>query len=168
MRSRRCGRWCGPRCDKGNPAARRVRKATDLLEVARLPNRGENMRRFRTDAASVAPLNRLGAEPDQVHLEPDGLQPDANRSSFALSRSPELLAALLRVFVLTGEGLAGVTRSQVAVRWLITAVAVAFTILLIVAGNAYAVPDKDGDGMRNDRDTCLKVANPDQTKVAGT
>jgi hypothetical protein len=35
--------------------------------------------------------------------------------------------------------------------------AVAFTILLIVAGNAYAAPDKDGDGMRNDRDTCLRI-----------
>jgi hypothetical protein len=138
-----------------------VRKATDLSEVAGLPNRGENMRRYVPDA-SVAPLNRLGAEPDQAHSEPDGLQPDANRSAFALSRSPELLAALLRVFVLTGEDLAGVTRSQVAVRWLITAVTVAFTILLIVAGNAYASPDKDGDGIRNNRDTCLKVANPEQ------
>jgi hypothetical protein len=44
------------------------------------------MRRYVPDAASVAPLNRLGAEPDQDHSDPDGLQPDANRSAFALSR----------------------------------------------------------------------------------
>ena len=115
------------------------------------------MRRYVPEAASVAPPTRLAAEPDQGHSEPDELQPDANRSAFALSRSPELLAALLRGFVLTGESLAGPTRSQVAVRWLITALAVAFTILLIVAGNAYASPDKDGDGIRNNRDTCLSI-----------
>jgi hypothetical protein len=40
LRRKRCGRRRGPRCDKGNPAARRVRKATDLQEVAGLPNRG--------------------------------------------------------------------------------------------------------------------------------
>jgi hypothetical protein len=37
------------------------------------------MRRYAPDAASVAPLIRLDAEPD-------GLQPDANRSAFAPSR----------------------------------------------------------------------------------
>jgi hypothetical protein len=70
--------------------------------------------------------------------------------------------------VLTGEGLAGPTRSQAGVRWLITGAALAFATLLVAAGNAYAVRDEDGDGMRNDRDTCPKVANPDQTKVSGT
>lgn len=30
-----------PRCEKGNPAARRVRKAKDLSEEAGLPNRRE-------------------------------------------------------------------------------------------------------------------------------
>jgi hypothetical protein len=43
------------------------------------------MSRYVPDAASVAPLNRLGAEPDQVPSEPDGLQPDAYRSPFAIS-----------------------------------------------------------------------------------
>ena len=118
------------------------------------------MRRYVPEAASVAPPTRLAAEPDQGHSEPDELQPDANRSAFALSRSPELLAALLRGFVLTGESLAGPTRSQVAVRWLITALAVAFTILLIVAGNAYAAPDKDGDGIPNTSDQCPKKPGP--------
>jgi hypothetical protein len=168
MRSRRCGRRCGPRCEKGNPAVRWVRKATDLSEVAGLPNRGENMRRYvGPDAASATPQYRQGDEPDQVDPVPDGLQPDANRSAFALSRSLELLAALLLAFVGTGEGLARAARSQVAVRWLIAAVAVAFTILLIVAGNAYATPDKDRDGVLNGRDTCLKVVNPDQADLDG-
>jgi len=85
MRSRRCGRRYGPRCEKGNPAARRVRKATDLSEVAGLPNRGENMRRYvEPEAASVAPPYPQGAEPDQVHSESDVLQPDANGSALTL------------------------------------------------------------------------------------
>jgi hypothetical protein len=62
---------------------------------------------------------------------------------------------LLRAFVLAGENLAGATRSRSAVRWIITVVA--FTVLLIVAGNAYASPDKDGDGIHSDRDTCLRT-----------
>jgi hypothetical protein len=157
MRSRRCGRLGGPRCEKGNPAARRVRKATDLSEVAGLPNGGEYMNRYAPDA-SVAPPNRMDAEPDQVHPEPDESQPEANRS--APSGSPGPLVALLRVFVLAGENLAGVTRSRSAVRWTITVVA--FSILLVVAGNAYASPDKDSDGIHNGRDICLKVANPNQ------
>src|ERR687894_1784043 len=102
---------------------------------------GENMNRYAPDA-SVAPPNRLDAEPAQVHPEPGEVQHEANRSAFALSGSPGPLVALLRVFVLAGENLAGVTRSRSAVRWTITVVA--FSILLGVAGNAYASPDKDG------------------------
>jgi hypothetical protein len=120
------------------------------------------MNRYAPDA-SVAPPNRMDAEPDQVHPEPDESQPEANRS--APSRSPGPLAALLRVFVLAGENLAGAFRSRLAVRWLITVVA--FSILLVVVGNAYASPDKDGDGIHNSQDTCLKVANSSQADQDG-
>ena len=125
---------------------------------------GENMNRYAPDA-SVAPPNQLDAEPAQVHPEPDEVQHEANRSAFALSGSPGPLVALLRVIVLAGENLAGVTRSRSAVRWTITVVA--FSILLGVAGNAYASPDKDGDGIHNSQDTCLKLANPNQADQDG-
>src|SRR5918999_907547 len=124
------------------------------------------MHRYAPDA-SVVPPNRLDAEPDQVHSDPEESQPDENRSAFVLSQGPGLLAVLLRVFVLTREGPAEATRYQVAVRWSIAAVTVAFTMLLIVAGSSYASSDKDGDGVPNGRDNCLKVANPDQADLDG-
>jgi hypothetical protein len=40
MRKRRCGRWCGPRCEKATPLRSGCAKPTDLSEVAGLPNEG--------------------------------------------------------------------------------------------------------------------------------
>ena len=65
------------------------------------------------------------------------------------------------------EGFAGATRSHAALRSLIAAVALAAAILFVLAGNAYASPDKDGDGIPNSADTCLKVANSDQGDLDG-
>ena len=65
-----------PRCDKGNPAVRRVRKATDLSEVAGLPNRGECMRRY-IGFLAVAAVDRPGRSPartDSPRVEQDTYQ----------------------------------------------------------------------------------------------
>lgn len=83
--NRRCGRRRGPRCDKGNPAVRRVRKATDLSEAAGLPNR-RNMRRH-TGYLAVAAISRpAGSEARQGRARSRSCGP--NRSTRASGQIP--------------------------------------------------------------------------------
>ena len=81
---RRCGRWRGPRCDKGNPAVRRVRKATDLSEVAGLPNR-RKMRRHNGLLAVAAVSRSAGSEARQGQAQ---WRSGPNRTTLASRQIP--------------------------------------------------------------------------------